>query len=286
MNAEPMSFGQKFLSFYAEFSRHYQSLQNFLENDLTGQFSGAVGNYAILNTEIEKEALEKLELKPEPVSTQVIPRDRIAKLVSITSLVASSLENLAIEIRLLHHSDIAEVNEGFSKGQKGSSTMPHKKNPISAENISGIARVIRSHLSVAHENISLWHERDISHSSAERMIIPDNLGLTFYALRRMASTVEDLVIHKDKIQKKPLSEFTYLSSYILHEVIKQGDEPRERIYPESFRRRPLRQEAARNLWSPSGSLIQTGNASTRIDFYRGIRKNLFKRDGQDIREGL
>jgi len=109
--------------------------------------------------------------------------------------------------------------------------MPHKKNPVSAENITGIARVIRSHLSVAHENMSLWHERDISHSSAERMILPDNLGLTFYALRRMASTVENLVIHKDKIQRKPLSEFTYLSSYILHEVIKQGDEPRERIYP-------------------------------------------------------
>jgi len=116
MNAEPMSFGQKFLSHYAELSRHYKDLTHFLENDLTGQFSGAVGNYAILNTEIEKEALEKIGLRPEPVSTQVIPRDRIAKLVSITSLVASSLENLAVEIRLLHHSDIAEVNEGFSEG--------------------------------------------------------------------------------------------------------------------------------------------------------------------------
>lgn len=231
MNAEPMSFGQKFLSAYAEFYRHYQALSDYYENDITGQFSGAVGNYTILNTDIEKTALESLGLKPEPVSTQVIPRDRITKLVSINAMIASAIERLAVEIRLLHHSDIGEVNEGFANGQKGSSIMPHKKNPVSGENLCGIARVIRSHLTIAHENNALWHERDISHSSAERMMLPDNLGLTFYAIKRLASTIENLVIHQDKSKKKVLSNFSYLSSYVLHELIKKGTSSREAIYP-------------------------------------------------------
>lgn len=231
MNAEPMSFGQKFLSSYAEFYRHYLDLLSYLERDLTGQISGAVGNYTIIDTEVEEQALKELGLKPEPVSTQVIPRDRIAKLVSITALAASAVERLAVEIRHLHHSDVGEVFEGFAKGQKGSSIMPHKKNPVSGENLTGIARVIRSHLSVVHENIVLWHERDISHSSAERMILPDNLGLTFYALKRLASTVENLVVNKDVIQKKVLSNFSYLSSYVLHEILEKVDAPREEVYP-------------------------------------------------------
>ena len=231
MNAEPMSFGQKFLSSYAEFYRHYLDLKSYNENELTGQFSGAVGNYTILNTEIEKEAVEALGLNVEAVSSQVIPRDRIAKLVSITALIASAVERLSVEIRHLHHSDIGEVFEGFSAGQKGSSTMPHKKNPVSGENLSGIARVIRSHLSIAHENIPLWHERDISHSSAERMMLPDNLGLTYYALKRLASTVENLVINKERIQEKCLNSFSHLSSYVLHEIIEKVNAPREDIYP-------------------------------------------------------
>jgi adenylosuccinate lyase len=192
MNAEPMSFGQKFLSYYAEISRRLDELQDFYDNNITGQISGAVGNYTILNTEIEKKAIESLGLKVEPISSQVIPRDHIAKLVSINALIASALERIAVEIRHLHHSDLGEVHEGFSKGQKGSSIMPHKKNPISGENITGIARVIRSHLTIAHENIPLWHERDISHSSAERLMLPDNFGLLYYAIKRMTDTIENL----------------------------------------------------------------------------------------------
>ncbi len=178
MNAEPMSFGLKFLSAFAEFSRRYRELDYYIEKDLTGQLSGAVGNYTVITPEIEKEAIESLGLNVEPVSTQIIPRDRILKLISITAQIASAIERLVKEIRHLHHSDLNEVYEGFSKGQKGSSTMPHKKNPISSENLTGMARVIRSHLTIAHENNTLWHERDISHSSAERMFLPDNLGLT------------------------------------------------------------------------------------------------------------
>ena len=230
MNAEPMSFGQKFLSHYAELERRRDDLIHFMENDLTGQLSGAVGNYTVITPEIEKEALESLGLRVEPVSTQIIPRDRIAKLTNINSLVACALERLATEIRLLHHSDIGEVFEGFSKGQKGSSTMPHKKNPVSSENISGIARVIRSHSIIAMENITLWHERDISHSSAERIFLPDNFGLLFYSIRRMSSTVENLIINKEVIQKKVFSQFKYISSYVLHKLIAENENSREEIY--------------------------------------------------------
>ena len=230
MNAEPMSFGQKFLSSYAELARRYKELKDFHDNECTGQLSGAVGNYTVLTPEIEKEAMETLGLKTESISTQVIPRDRIAKLVSINAMIASALENLAVEIRHLHHSDINEIYEGFSKGQKGSSIMPHKKNPISGENITGIARMIRSHLTVAHENIPLWHERDISHSSAERMMLPDNLGLVFYAVRRMSSTIENLVINKEVIQNKALNNFSYLSSFVMHKLIEENDCTREDVY--------------------------------------------------------
>lgn len=230
MNAEPMSFGSKFLSFYAEIGRRLKEIESFIEHDLTGQLSGAVGNYTVLSPTIEKEAIESLGLKVEAVSTQVIPRDRIIKLISITSMIASSMERIAVEIRHLHHSDVQELYEGFSKGQKGSSTMPHKKNPISGENITGIARVIRSHLSVAHENNALWHERDISHSSAERIVLPDNLGLTFYSLRRLTSTIENLVINTDHIQKKVMDSFNYLSSFVLHKLIEENDQTREDLY--------------------------------------------------------
>jgi adenylosuccinate lyase len=230
MNAEPMSFGLKFLSSYAEFNRRLNELEYFIENGITGQISGAVGNYTVVTPDIEAEAIEKLGLKVEPISTQVIPRDRILKVISINAQIASAIERIAVEIRHLHHSDIGEVYEGFSKGQKGSSIMPHKKNPISGENLTGLARVIRSHLTIAHENNALWHERDISHSSAERMFLPDNFGLTFYALRRLTSTIDNLVVNKDVIQEKVLNNYSYLSSYVLHRLIEENRHTREELY--------------------------------------------------------
>lgn len=229
MNAEPLSFGQKFLSFYAQFYRRYKELISFNE-ELTGQFSGAVGNYTVLTTQIEESALKNLGLAVEPVSTQVIPRDRVAKLVQINALAASSIEHLATELRHLHHSDIGEIFEGFSSGQKGSSTMPHKKNPISAENLSGLARVIRSHVSIALENINLWHERDISHSSAERLMLPDNLGLTYYALKRMTSTIENLVVNVETIKSKVVNRQHFLSSLVMHDILPQVQLSREEVY--------------------------------------------------------
>ncbi len=230
MFAEPQSFGQKFLNSYAEFSRRYVEFKEFYENGITGQLSGAVGNYCILTTDIESKALAKLGLRAEPVSTQVIPRDYIAKMVSNNALTASAIERLCVEIRHLHHSDIQEVHEGFSKGQKGSSTMPHKKNPISGENLSGMARMIRSHLDIAHENIPLWHERDISHSSTERMYLPDHLGLLFYSIRRLRKTIDNLVVHKEHIENKVTNNFTYLSSYFLHTLLRSYKGTREEFY--------------------------------------------------------
>lgn len=229
MFAEPMSFGFKFLSYVAEFSRRLTELEDY-ELHLTGQMSGAVGNYTILTPGIETRVMELLNLEVEPLSTQVIPRDRLVTLASIQAGIANALERLAIEIRHLHRSDVNEVIEGFKPGQKGSSTMPHKKNPIASENISGISRVIRSHEMIAHENTLLWHERDISHSSAERLWLPDNFGLTVYALRRAAKMIKDLHLNVDKIKSKVESEFATASSYILHKLIPDYPGTREELY--------------------------------------------------------
>ena len=230
MSAEPMVFAQKFLSVRVELERRLTDYQHLIENELTGQISGAVGNYTVLDPEIEALTLSHLGLKVEPVSSQVIPRDHLALMISIGALTATALERLAVEIRHLHHSDIAEVHEGFAKGQKGSSTMPHKKNPIASENITGLARMIRSHVEVALENSVLWHERDISHSSTERMYLPDHFGLLVYMLRRMTSTIQNLEIHREHIEKKVDQHFTTLSSAILHQLIELNAVPREELY--------------------------------------------------------
>lgn len=230
MFAEPMSFGQKLLGHYNEFYRRYLELEDFYKNELTVQFSGAVGNYTILSPEDEERAALILGMKVEPLSTQVIPRDRLAKLININSLIAAAIERISVEIRHLHRSDVGELHEGFKKGQKGSSTMPHKKNPISAENLTGMARMLRSHALIAQENIILWHERDISHSSTERMYLPDNLGILFYSLKRLSSTIRDLVFHQDIIEDKVKNSYSYLSSYYLHSLINKTNIKREELY--------------------------------------------------------
>ncbi len=230
MSAEPMVFAQKFLSIRVELARRLIDYDHLLAHELTGQISGAVGNYTVLDPEIESLTLATLGLKVEPVSTQVIPRDHLALMVSIGALTAVALERLAVEIRHLHHSDIGEVHEGFAKGQKGSSTMPHKKNPISSENITGLSRMVRAHVGVALENTVLWHERDISHSSSERLFLPDHFGLLVYMLRRMTSTVKNLEIHREKIEAKVDQHFATLSSAILHQLIELNPVPREELY--------------------------------------------------------
>ncbi|PIK16686.1 adenylosuccinate lyase [Halobacteriovorax sp. JY17] len=230
MYAEPMSFGQKLLGHYCEFSRRYEELENFYKNDLRVQFSGAVGNYTILTPELEAIAAKELGVFPEEHSTQVIPRDRIAKLISIIALIGSAIERISVEIRHLHRSDVGELNEGFAKGQKGSSTMPHKKNPISGENLTGMARMLRSHMSIALDNIVLWHERDISHSSTERMYLPDAFGILQYSLTRLKSTVENLVFNEEAITNRVFENCTYLSSYYLHHLIESTNFKRDDLY--------------------------------------------------------
>ncbi len=201
MYAEPTTFGLKMLSRFCEFERHYNRLLN-AENEISVcSISGAVGTYSNIEPGVEKYVAKKLNLKSEDVATQVIPRDRHAYFFSTMSLIASSLENLSTEIRHLHRSEVREVEEFFSKDQKGSSAMPHKKNPILSENITGLSRVIRSSCIPFMENISLWHERDISHSSVERTLGVDTLVLTDFAINRMKNIIKDLVVDKKMMQE-------------------------------------------------------------------------------------
>ncbi len=272
MQAEAMLLAQKWLSFYAEFNRRYEELEAFFKNDLTGQMSGAVGNYTILTPAVEQKVVEGLGLKVESVSSQIIPRDRLAKLISLGSLLASSLERLAVEIRHLSRSEVMEVSEGFSKGQKGSSTMPHKKNPVSSENISGLARVLRSHLSIAHENVISWHERDISHSSAERIYLPDHLGLLFYALKRMGKVLDDLVIHEETMKKRVVDNANSLSSFYLHELISKTKLSREEIYTlvqeVSFKGHQTALEFKSNLESKTKTPLSSFNYEDMLKHYQ------------------
>lgn len=229
MFAEPMSFGTKFLSYVSELIRRKNELSSFRDK-LTGQMSGAVGNYTVLSPEIEEHVMQDLGLLVEPLSTQVIPRDYLSTLAAIQSGIANAIERLAIEIRHLHRSDVGEVVEGFKEGQKGSSTMPHKKNPIASENISGLSRVIRSHKIIADENTLLWHERDISHSSSERIWLPDSFGLTCYILRRAKRMIDELYINEENIISKREKAFVSLSSLTLHSLIPLVSQTREEIY--------------------------------------------------------
>jgi adenylosuccinate lyase len=231
MVAEPLLFSQKLLSFWCELSRRLREYREFRQNELTGQLSGAVGNYTLLSPTVESKALSRLGLRAEPVSTQVIPRDRIAKLVGIGARTGAAIERLAVELRHLHRSEVGEISEGFGKGQTGSSTMPHKKNPVASENVTGISRVLRSHESIALENTVLWHERDISHSSAERLYLPDHFGLLVYALERMGRTLRNLEIHRETIEGRVRADHRVFSSLLLHKLLDQNDCPRETLYP-------------------------------------------------------
>jgi adenylosuccinate lyase len=213
-----------------EFLRRLNDVEMALEKEVTGQLSGAVGNYSLISPEVETLTLAKLGLKVETVSSQVVPRDRLAKIISVGGLLACAIERLALEIRHLHRSEVGEIKEGFAKGQTGSSTMPHKKNPVSAENLCGLSRVVRSHSMVAFENTLLWHERDISHSSAERLYLPDHFGILVYALDRLNQTVQNLEVNPGQIRKNLESQPQIFSSLVLHSLIEQNTAPRDEIY--------------------------------------------------------
>lgn len=201
IHAEPTTFGLKLATHYAAFARAKQRMIAARSDIATCAISGAVGTFATIDPRVEAYVAEKLGLAFEPVSTQIIPRDRHAAYFATLGLLAGAIENLAIEIRHLQRTEVREVEEAFAKGQKGSSAMPHKKNPISAENLTGLARMLRSYVMPAMENAVLWHERDISHSSVERVICPDANILADYAINRLTGMMENLVVHQDRMRK-------------------------------------------------------------------------------------
>jgi adenylosuccinate lyase len=201
VHAEPITFGVKLLVWYEEVKRHLHRIKNALEVISYGRISGSVGTYIHLDPKIEVYALKKLGLKPAKVSTQVLQRDRHAEVLFTLALIASSLDKFAMELRHLQKTEVLELEESFTKGQKGSSSMPHKKNPVRAERISGLARVIKSNLPAAMENISLWHERDISHSSTERIIFPDSFILTDFILAETNDMIKNWKVNTDKMEE-------------------------------------------------------------------------------------
>lgn len=201
VHAEVMTFGFKLLNWLDSLERAKQSFSNALDEILVGQISGPVGTYSNLPVDIEELTCAELGLRPAKISTQIISRDRHAKFMAELAIIAGLIEQFATEIRHLQKTEVREAEEGFSKNQKGSSAMPHKKNPILCENLCGLARVVRSNMLAAFENMNLWHERDISHSSAERIIFPDSIILVDFMLHRFKNVVEKLVVHTENMTK-------------------------------------------------------------------------------------
>jgi len=201
VHAEPTTFGLKLALWYEEMKRHLERFEHAAKNVEYGKLSGAVGTYANIDPYVESYVCKKLGLKPAPVSTQTLQRDRHAAYVSALALIATSIEKFATEIRGLQKTETREVEESFAKGQKGSSAMPHKRNPIGSENMTGMARVLRGHMVTAFENVSLWHERDISHSSAERIILPDATIALNYMLNRFSNIVKNLTVFPENMKR-------------------------------------------------------------------------------------
>ncbi len=223
MHAEPTTFGLKLAGHYAEFKRNQKRLSNAIEEISTCAISGAVGTFANVDPRIEKYVAKKLSLKIEPISTQVIPRDRHAYFFSILGIIAGSVERIAIEIRNLQRTEVQEVEEFFSKNQKGSSAMPHKRNPILSENLTGLSRLVRSYVAPALENISLWHERDITHSSVERNIGPDSTITLDFALTRLENILTNMNIYPKKmINNLNLTKGLIFSQRVMFELTKNG----------------------------------------------------------------
>jgi len=223
IHAEPITFGLKMLTFYQEFLRNKKRLENSIKEISTCAISGAVGTFANIDPRVENYVAKKLKLNVEPVSTQIIPRDRHAQFFSTLGIIASSIERFAVEIRHLQRTEVLEVEEFFEKKQKGSSAMPHKKNPILSENLTGLARLIRSSVVPALENVALWHERDISHSAVERNIGPDSTIALDFALCRLSNVVKNLNIYpKNMMKNLDITNGIFFSQRVLLELTTVG----------------------------------------------------------------
>lgn len=239
VHAEPTTFGLKMALFYAEMQRNRDRFTEAAEDIRVGKFSGAVGTFAHIPPEVERIACKILGLQPAPISTQIIQRDRHAHYLSILALIGATLEKMATEVRALQKSEVREVEESFAKGQKGSSSMPHKRNPVGSENITGCARLLRGYMLSSFENVALWHERDISHSAVERVIIPDATTIVHYALSRFSTIVENLVVYKDNMKRNMDRTFgLYNSQRLLLKLIDKGlsrEEAYDLVQPQAMR---------------------------------------------------
>ena len=270
IHAEPITFGLKMLSFYQEFHRNKKRLINSIQEISTCAISGAVGTFANVDPRIEKYVAKKLNLSTEPISTQIIPRDRHAQYFSTLAIIASSVERLAVEIRHLQRTEVLEVEEFFGKKQKGSSAMPHKKNPILSENLTGLARLIRSSVIPALENVVLWHERDISHSSVERNIGPDTTIALDFALNRLSNVIKNLNIYpKNMFKNLNLTNGIFFSQRVLLELTTAGF-TREEAYK-------IVQKNALNAWEKNSSFLSNIISDKKITDKIPVNKlkNLF-----------
>lgn len=250
IHAEPVTFGLKLARFYAEFNRNLQRLKQAREEIAVCAISGAVGTFAAVDPFVQKHVAKKMGLNEETVSSQVIPRDRHAFFFAVLGVIASSVENVAIEIRHLQRTEVLEVEEFFSKGQKGSSAMPHKRNPVLSENLTGLARIVRSAVTPALENVALWHERDISHSSVERMLAPDATVTLDFALYRLTNMMENLVVYPQNMEKN-LNKLGGLvfSQRVLLTLIEEAGVSREEAYS-------IVQRNAMKVWSEDADFLE------------------------------
>jgi len=250
IHAEPTTFGLKLASFYEEFKRNKKRLESAVKEISTCAISGAVGTFANVDPRVEAHVAKKLKLKVEPISTQIIPRDRHAYYFSVLGIIAGSIERLATEIRNLQKTELQEIEEFFDKHQKGSSAMPHKRNPILSENLTGLSRMIRSYVVPALENISLWHERDISHSSVERNIGPDSTITLDFALNRLKNILKNMNVYPKKmLQNLNITNGLIFSQRVMLELTKQGFS-REKAYK-------LVQKNAQNSWKKNISFYSS-----------------------------
>ena len=260
IHAEPTTFGIKLARFYAEFQRNKTRLQAAKLEISTCAISGAVGTFAHIDPMVERYVAKKMKLQIEPISSQVIPRDRHAMFFAVLGVIASSVENLAIEVRHLQRTEVREAEEFFSAGQKGSSAMPHKRNPVLTENLTGLARMVRSAVIPALENVALWHERDISHSSVERMIGPDATITLDFALNRLAGVVEKLVVYPEQMQANldALGGLVHSQQILL--ALTQKGVSREDAYR-------LVQKHAMDVWKTGGSYLDSMKSDDEVGQY-------------------
>src|SRR5215208_3976050 len=261
IHAEPVTFGLKLAYAYAEFSRARARLVAARKEVATCAISGAVGTFAQIDPRVEAHVAKAMGLVPEPISSQIIPRDRHAMYFATLGVIASSVERLAIEIRHLQRTEVLEAEEFFSEGQKGSSAMPHKRNPVLSENVTGLARMVRAYVTPALENVVLWHERDISHSSAERMIGPDATGTLDFALTRLAGIVEKLVVYPDNMRKNLDRLGGLVHSQRVLITLTQKGVAREDAYR-------MVQRNAMKIWRDGGDFLSLLNAD------KDVRKHL------------